>query len=275
VTREGDRTTARRRGTYAFGVVAGDSSVRAPLERFCNLLSNRMDVLLYPQVLRSYGALATQLSTGGIDLGWMPPVLAAEALAAGSVELIACLQRELGGLYHSVIFARKDSGYTALGDLNGRTISWVDRSSAAGYIVPRRWLELSGFSASTMFTRESFAGTHSDAVRAVLRRATDAGATFAVLEPRSRKLLDSGWHAVPEAGDLLRVVANAGAVPSDAIAISLRVAPEIRAAVSTALLQLEDEERELVGAVFRSSGFERCAPVYLDMLRRLLGSVPH
>jgi phosphate/phosphite/phosphonate ABC transporter binding protein len=274
VSREGDRTTTRRRGAYAFGVVASDSTVRAPLERLCNSLSNRMNVLLYPQVLRSYGALATQLSSGGVDMGWVPPLLAAEAIAAGNVELVACLQRELGGLYHSVIFARKDSGFAALGDLQGRSMAWVDRASAAGYVVPRRWIELSGFSPASMFSRETFAGTHGDVVRAVLSRAADAGATFAVLEPRSRKLLDSGWHAVPEAGDLLQVVSSAGAVPSDAVAISLRVAPEIRAEISNAIFQLTDEERELVRAVFRSNGFERCAPVYVDMLGRLLGSVP-
>jgi phosphonate transport system substrate-binding protein len=274
VPRDTDKTTTRRRGTYAFGVVAGDSSVRAPLERLCNSLSRRMDVLLYPQVLRSYGALAAQLSAGGIDLAWLPPLLAAEAIEAGSVELVACLQRELGGLYHSVIFSRRDSGCVALGDLEGRSMAWVDRSSAAGYVVPRRWIELSGFSPGTMFSRETFAGTHAEAVRTVLRRTADAGATFAVLEPRSRKLLDSGWHAVPEAGDSLRVVASAGAVPSDAIAISLRVGAEIRTAIGAALFQLEDEEKQLVSSVFRSSGFERCAPVYVDMLRRLLGSAP-
>lgn len=243
--------------------------MRAPLERLCSSLSARLDLILYPQVLRSYGALSAQLASGGIDVGWLPPLVAAEAMAAGTAELCACLQRELGGLYHSVIFAREDSQLRVLSDLAGRTMAWVDRFSAAGYVVPRRWIELGGFPPAALFGREIFAGTHVDVVRAVLRRQADVGATFAVLEPRSRKVIDAGWHPVPEARDALTVIASAGAVPSDAIAIASRVAPDVRADLSEALLSLTDSEREHAAAVFRTRTFERCASVYVDMLRRL------
>jgi phosphonate transport system substrate-binding protein len=272
VAREGEKTTSRRRGTYAFGVVSSDTNARAPLERLCNALSPRMNLVMYPQVLRSYAALANQLASGGVDVAWLPPLLAGEAIAAGNADLIACVQRELGGLYHSVLFARKDSGITVLGDLQRRSIAWVDRQSAAGYVVPRRWLELSGFAPDAMFARETFAGTHADAARAVLRGSADAGATFVVLEPRSRKVIDSGWHALPDADDMLVVVGSAGAVPADAIAASMRVAPDIRNELAEAFLTLSDDERELAGKIFRSHSFERCSPVYLDMLRRLTES---
>ena len=272
MVREGERTTARRRGSYAFGVVSTDPSIRAPIERLMSSLSRRLDLILYPQVLRSYGTLATQLSTGAIDVAWVPPLVAAEALSLGSVELIACVQRELGGLYHSVIFAKKDAGLNVLSDLTGKSIAWVDRQSAAGFVVPRRWLELSGLDPGNMFSRETFAGTHADVVRAVLRKQADAGATFAVLEPRSRKIVDAGWLSVPEAGDQLTVVASAGAVPSDAIAISTRVGEDVRGDIEQALLALQPDERALAAEIFRSSGFERCAPTYVDMLKRLLES---
>lgn len=273
--REPEKTTSKRRGTYAFGVVSGDPAVRPPLERLCSSLSRRMNVLLYPQVVRSYGALSTQLVTGALDMAWVPPLLAADALNSGNCELVACVQRELGGLYHSVLFARKDSGISVLGDLEGKTVAWVDRQSAAGYVVPRRWIQQSGFDPETMFKREVFAGTHTDVGRAVLRGSADAGATFAVLEPRSRKIVDSGWHATPDAGDALTVVASAGAIPADAIAVSMRVAADVRTEIAEALLVLDDDERQLAVKIFRSASFERCAPVYLDMLRRLTnGQLP-
>lgn len=270
--REGEKVTTRRRGTYAFGVVSSDPGVRAPLEKLMSSLSRRLPVLLYPQVQRSYGALSTQLATGGVDLAWVPPLLAAEALVTGTADLVACVQRELGGLYHSVIFTRKESQLSVLADLQGRTIAWVDRASAAGYVVPRRWLEQNGAAPETFFAREVFAGTHADVVHAVLRGTADAGATYAVLEPRSRKILDSGWHALSKAPDAFHVVASAGAVPSDAIAVSMRVDPEIRAEIGQAFMQLEEVERELSAQVFHAMRLERCAPVYLDMLRRLLQS---
>jgi phosphate/phosphite/phosphonate ABC transporter binding protein len=182
---------------------------------------------------------------------------------------VACLQRELGGLYHSVIFVRKDAPLNVLSDLEGKTMAWVDRSSAAGYVVPRRWLEQSGVKPSSFFLREIFAGTHTDVVNAVARGTADAGATYAVLEPRSRKILDSGWNAVAQVADAFNVIASAGAVPADAIAVSTRVAPEIRSEIAEAFLRLEDAERAHAAEVFHSTRFERCAPVYLDMLRRL------
>jgi phosphonate transport system substrate-binding protein len=250
--------------------VSSDAGVRVPLEKLASSLSRRLPVLLYPQIQRTYGALATQLHTGGLDVAWLPPMLAAEALVQGNAELVASVQRELGGLYHAVIFTRKDSGLSVLTDLKGRSMAWVDRASAAGYVVPKRWLEQNGHPPSSFFGRETFLGTHADAVAAVLRGSADAGATYAVLEPRSRKILDSGWTSQVPSQDMIHVIASAGAVPSDAIAVSTRVEASIRTEIGQALLQLDEAERELALQVFRAARFETCAPVYLDMLRRLL-----
>src|SRR5687767_14426938 len=91
--------SARRRGALSFGVVSSDATLRPSLEQLCNLLSTRLDVILYPQLLRSYGAMAAQVAAGNLDIAWVPPLVAADMLATGVAELVACTIREAGSLY--------------------------------------------------------------------------------------------------------------------------------------------------------------------------------
>ncbi len=250
--------------------MSSEPALRAPLESLCNSLSERLGLILYPQVVRSYGALSAQLAAGGVDLAWVPPLLAAELRRSGVVRLIASVRREGTGVYHSVLFTRGDSGVKTLSDLTGRSIGWVDRSSASGYVVPRLWLQHNGIDPTSSFSRESFLHTHANVARAVLRGEVEVGATFAVLEPRSRKIVDSGWSGVDEATSAeATVLAQAGSVPSDGVGVSRRVPREAAERFEHALLHLTDEERGAVRKAFRADGFERCAPAYIASIERL------
>ena len=262
--------SSRRKGAFAFGVVSSEPAVRTPLESLCNSLSERLGLILYPQVVRSYGALSAQLAAGGVDVAWVPPLLAAELRRSGVVTLVASVRREGTGVYHSVLFTRGDSEVKTLSDLKGRSIGWVDRSSAGGYVVPRLWLEHNGIDPASSFSRESFLHTHANVARAVLRGEVDVGATFAVLEPRSRKIIDGGWFGVDEATSVdVTVLAQAGSVPADGVAVARRVPHEAVEQLEEALFALTDEERNAVRKVFRADGFERCLPAYVASIERL------
>ncbi len=266
--------SSRRKGAFAFGIVSSEVSARAPLEELCNSLSERLGLILYPQVVRSYGALSAQLATGGVDVAWIPPLLAAELRRSGVVTLLATVRREGTGVYHSVLFTRADSAVKTLSDLPGHSIGWVDRSSGGGYVVPRLWLEHHGIEPARCFSRESFLQTHANVARAVLNAEVDVGATFAVLEPRSRKIVDAGWFGVEEtASAQVTVLAQAGSVPVDGVAVASRVPREAAGRLGQALFNLSAEEREVVRRVFRAEGFGRCTPAYLAAIERLEGAL--
>ena len=228
------------------------------------------DLILYPQIVRSYGALSAQLATGGVDVAWIPPLLAAELNKSGAVSMLAIVRRESVGVYHSVLFTRSDSDVRTLSDMQGRSIGWVDRSSAGGYAVPRLWLEHNGVDPARCFSRESFHHTHANVARAVLRGEVDLGATYAVMEPRSRRIVDAGWFRVEDAEEVGAVVlAQAGSVPADGIAVARRVPDETGELLKAALLGLSEEQRAEVRQVFRAERFERCTPAYMASIERL------
>jgi phosphonate transport system substrate-binding protein len=184
------------------------------------------------------------------------------------------VRREGTGVYHSVLFTRADSAVKTLSDLPGHSIGWVDRSSGGGYVVPRLWLEHHGIEPARCFSRESFLQTHANVARAVLNAEVDVGATFAVLEPRSRKIVDAGWFGVEEtASAQVTVLAQAGSVPVDGVAVASRVPREAAGRLGQALFNLSAEEREVVRRVFRAEGFGRCTPAYLAAIERLEGAL--
>ncbi len=269
-----ERPSSRRRGAFAFGLVSSELALRPPFEKLCALLAERLHVILYPQIARSYGALATQFSTGGVDMAWLPPLVAADLQHAGVADTVACVRRESSGLYHSVIFTKRSSDIRALADLKGCVMAWVDRSSAGGYVVPRQWLVHQGLDPATVFSRETFQGTHINVARAVLGGEADVGATYATLEPRSRRIMDAGWSRVVASPDDVEVIATAGSVPADAIAVAQRVPQAVREAFVDALFNPSPEERDLAHAVFRADGFERALPSYQGSLERLYADVP-
>jgi phosphonate transport system substrate-binding protein len=262
--------SSRRRAAFAFAVVSREPRIRAALEGLCTSLSGRLDVLLYPQLARGYGELSVQLATGGIDLAWAPPLVAGELVKSGTASVLVCTRRSSASLYHSAFFTGRESGIHTVAELRGRRIAWVDRSSASGFLIPRLWMQQSGLELEGFFSRELFAGTHEAVVRAVVAGEADAGATFAELEPRSRKVVGAGWVAVVDPA-CIEVIGIAGAVPADAITASRRVSPGAQAALTEALLNLSDDERALVREIFRSEGFERCMATYLGSLARLAG----
>lgn len=265
--------SSRRKGAFAFGIVSSEASTRAPLEALCQSLSERLGMVLYPQVVRSYGALSAQLAAGGVDIAWIPPLVAAELKRTSVVRLLATVRREGPGVYHSVLFTRAASGVETLSDFQGHSMGWVDRSSAGGYVVPRLWLEHNGITPADCFSRETFLRTHPNVARAVLRGEVDIGATFAVLEPRSRRIVDAGWFGVEEASTAqVTVLAQAGSVPADGVAVANRVPREAADRLGDALFNLSPEERGLVRSVFRAEGFERCSPAYIASIERLEGA---
>ncbi len=76
--------------------------------------------------------------------------------------------------YRGQIIVRTDSGIERLEDLNGKSIAYVDASSASGYILPSALLRKKGVKPG----RETFAMKHDNVVIMVYQKQVDAGATF-------------------------------------------------------------------------------------------------
>jgi len=84
--------------------------------------------------------------------------------------------------YHSIGFARKDSGITSLEDMEGKSFGFGDPNSTSGYLIPS--IEIPGEVNASMesgdyFGEVKFTGGHEQTIVAVANGDVEAGVTWA------------------------------------------------------------------------------------------------
>jgi phosphonate transport system substrate-binding protein len=132
-----------------------------------------------------YNGVMQGLLGGTIDLAW----LGASAYAGVFVENpeavdVVLVKTNLDGSfsYHSIGFARKDSGITSLADMKGKKFGFGDPNSTSGYLVPS--VEIPQATGASMengayFGEVVFTGGHEQTIVAVANGDVDAGVTWA------------------------------------------------------------------------------------------------
>jgi phosphate/phosphite/phosphonate ABC transporter binding protein len=245
-------------------------SARDPqARRFTRALGDHAGIYLVERNVSSYEELEREIVLGGIDLAWLPPMVFARLQRDGvAVALATRLRRPRD--YWSVLVTARSSGLETLDQLQNKRIAWVDRLSASGYVVPRVALLARGFDPQRTFSKEFFAGSHNEAVRAVFERRADVAATFAY--PDSDGAMRGAWSDIGVANEDVRVVATLGDVPPDLIGARTSVAPETREALTAALLKVAADPAlsGAVKSVFGGTEFERSTSATYGALATLL-----
>ena len=255
-----------------FGVApsAWDASTEARLAAFTAALAEETSLAVEPYASSDYRGVVEALERGEIDLAWLPPVVALRGVARGS--LVALLLPVRGGssTFSSVLFARAGSKLRAPEDLRAATVAWVDRQSAAGYLVIRAYLAYAGVDLGAAFAHEEYAGSHPRVAHAVLSGRLDLGATFACPNPDG-SIGSAGWSRIA-AHEEIQIVASAGPIPADVIAMGVRTPSTIGRAVQQALLGVESASPlgHAARALFGADGFEVPQREHLTPLARLL-----
>jgi phosphonate transport system substrate-binding protein len=131
-----------------------------------------------------YNGVIQGLLGGTLDMAW----LGASAYAAVYVEnpdavTPVLVKTNLDGsfTYHSIGFARADSGITSLDDLSGKVFGFGDPNSTSGYLVPLVEIPAAGYSMEpgAFFGDVVFTGGHEQTIVAVANGDIDAGVTWA------------------------------------------------------------------------------------------------
>jgi phosphonate transport system substrate-binding protein len=132
-----------------------------------------------------YNGVIQGLIGGTLDMAW----LGASAYAAVYVEDPEAVEpvlvkTNLDGsfTYHSIGFARVDSGITSLDDVKGKVFGFGDPNSTSGYLIPS--VEIPEIIGATMesgdyFGEVTFTGGHEQTIVAVFNGDIDAGVTWA------------------------------------------------------------------------------------------------
>lgn len=250
-----------------FGIVSRDREAEAKLARVCSALGEALATEVVPCVLPTFEALREEIVTGRIELAWCPPISAVQLELDGKVTMAVGVFREGGSSYSSAIFVAASSDYTRIEELRGARIAWVDRESAAGYLLPRLRLASLGFG-DDAFVSQTFEGAHEAVVRAVMEGRADVGATHVSFAPIRGHIESAGWLSAGYAMHDVRILATAGPIPPDVIAMSSAVPASMHDPIVEALVSLGRSDE--VADLFAGSGFVLVGRYQYDGLRELL-----
>lgn len=142
-------------------VLEGSESARtqqARLESFCESLSEAVGSPVSAHGFGHYRDLLEAMHEGKVDVAWLPPVIALRATARGRTIPIALPIRGGVASFSSALFTRPGSAIKSPRDLIAVRAAWVDKQSAAGYLVIRGSLRAQGVNLERAFAAESFLG---------------------------------------------------------------------------------------------------------------------
>ncbi|MEM6440197.1 MAG: phosphonate ABC transporter substrate-binding protein [Pseudomonadota bacterium] len=133
-----------------------------------------------------YNGVIQGLLGGTIDMAW----LGASAYAATflqdpeAVEPVLIKVNLDGSIgYHSIGFARRDSGVTSLDDMEGKVFGFGDPNSTSGYLIPSieipQYKDGITMDSGQYFGEVKFTGGHEQTIVAVNNGDIDAGVTWA------------------------------------------------------------------------------------------------
>ena len=238
---------------------------------FATLLSELADVEVGVTEAPSYERLAVALNEGQAQLAWLSPIPYIALSAAGAVSPLVYNERAKK-TYCSAIIVRGDSSVRRLAELKGLRAAWVDRHSAAGFVVPRIQLAAAGVDPRTELGAESFANSHEGVVRMVTGSEADFGATYAHREPPApgskTDRITGPW---PEDSTDVRVLATFGKIPSDLIVArnDIDMAVRVRIVRSLRAMNSHDTGKRVIRDLFDVERFRLLDAETYDSLRSI------
>ena len=172
---------------YRIGILGGENAQDRLASHEC-LKQYTEEALGVPVKLfapADYNGVIQGLLGGTIDQAWLGASgYAATYLADPEAVEPVLVKTNLDGSYsyHSIGFARKDSGITSLEGVKGKVFGFGDPNSTSGYLIPS--IEIPQATGSTMesgdyFGEVKFTGGHEQTIVAVANGDIDAGVTWA------------------------------------------------------------------------------------------------
>ncbi|MDP5219010.1 phosphonate ABC transporter substrate-binding protein [Ruegeria sp. 2205SS24-7] len=172
---------------FRIGILGGENAQDRLTNNQClaDKISESLEVPVKMFAPADYNGVIQGILGGSIDLALLGPssyaaLHIADPEAASPILVKVNLDGSIG--YHSIGFARVDSGLTSLEDVKGKTFGFGDPNSTSGYLIPS--IEIPEITGATMesgdyFGEVRFTGGHEQTILAVKNGDIDAGVTWA------------------------------------------------------------------------------------------------
>lgn len=218
--------------------------------------------------------MASYLRRGRVD--WVTETAAAGVLLQERANAEPLLLTERDGVrqYHTVFFARNDSGIASLDDLPGRSIAFQRRNSTSAYFAPAAELLSAGQSLEILHSPTDrpeapavgylFARSELNIATWVHKRLVDAGAM-------SNLDWDNPHHLPPAFRKDLRVLARTAEFPRALELVRADLDPAVKDRLRELLLQAADDPdaRDAMLGFFQTTRFLPLDPDALVALEQL------
>ena len=215
-----------------------------------------------------YNGVIQGLVGGTLDFAWLgASSYAATYIADENAVEPVLVKTNLDGSfsYHSIGFARVDSGITDLADLEGRTFGFGDPNSTSGFLIPSVEIPQLGYSMEPgdYFGDVVFTGGHEQTIIAVNNSDIDAGVTWAdglgnwedgYNSGALRRAVDAG---LVDMNDLVEIW-RSKPIPEGPIVLRQSLPDDVKATVTELLANLHrtDEACAYGVAAGETAGFE-------------------
>jgi phosphonate transport system substrate-binding protein len=243
--------------SFRFGLppsLGGAAEDRGP--RVARFLAPVLGRPVEVSVAKSYEGLWKDILAGRLDAGWAPPFLCARLEAMGA-RVLARGVRGGASTYRAALLCRAGAKLT-LDRLQGATVTWVDRDSVSGYLLPVALLRSRGLDPGKVFSTQAFAGSFLGAVQAVLDERADLTSVFAPPQGSSVPWQQGVEDLAPGRSHEVSCLAFTDESPNDGVVTAVGTDPGLVAALEQSLLTLHDlrDGQGLLKEVFHAERFE-------------------
>ncbi len=271
------------------------------IEPLAEYLSEELGIPVEGIVSNDYTGLVTAMETGQAHIGALPPFGLLQAIERADAEVILQSERFGSGTYHTQFFTNEPDKYCedepeenvrivedeevtylncngtaramedtpegpigieALGNLEpGTTVSFVEATSASGYIFPATVLLTQGIDPEAD-VEPLFAGSHDASVIAVCEGQAEVGVSF----DDARTVATSDC---PIAEDVV-VFAYGPEIPNDGIAVSGDLSDDLQQQIADAMMAYAETEEgaEVLDSIYQITAFTEPNLEALEIVRQ-------
>ena len=240
---------------FRIGVLGGENAQDRMTSNECvrAYVEDLLDVPVKIFTPADYDGVIQGLLGGTIDMAWLGASAYAKTYLTDPEAVdVVLVKTNLDGsyAYHSIGFARKDSGITTLEGLKDKKFGFGDPNSTSGYLIPS--VEIPQITGSTMengayFGEVVFTGGHEQTIVAVANGDIDGGVTWAdgqgawedgYNSGALRKAVDSG---IVDMNDIVEIW-KSNPIPEGPIVLRKALPENVKAQVTEFLNGLHEKD---------------------------------
>jgi len=203
-------------------------------------------------------------------------VLAKDIKKYGVEAVVAVVRGDGEKMYKAQILAHADSGINSIENLNGKKFAFVDASSMAGFILPKKLFKDKNINlGQTVFGQK-----HDNVVTMIYQKQVDAGATY-YSPPKGNEIRDARARVkaqYPDIEDKVQIVGFTEETPNEPWILRTGIFEDtnenekLRNALVDALLAFAatDEGKKTLDSLYNISGLVKTSDAEYEPMRKMV-----